>query len=222
MSFFRNFWAKDDSTTGNSYHSSSYHRFFEGWVEQKVTDPKTGKTKIVRNYAAEYVERSGTDKEWVTNKIMASLTFLISTIAFIFGCYELESVTVSKYIELVPVIVLFIYFYFLYILVKFLTAPRKMTIGDYNAYTPRFFRTARLIFRLSLLCLAVVIVNMIIMLFRTDETAFLISRTVLTVLSYLAAGVLMLLLGLNEDNTEYKYLENEDADKLPYGIQINS
>ncbi len=210
MALFHNFWAKDDSTTRSAYHSAAYHSFFEGYVERKQTDPKTGKPVIVRVYTAEYIRRSGTDRQWVCNKIMVTAVYFLILAIYLLGSMQLSLNRISKYFELLPAIGIIFYFYLFYVLIKFLIAPRKMTVGEYKAYTPGLCRAFRLIAVVSFLDVACAVMELAagLVLNGDFETGLLLS-----VLCYAVCSAGMFFLYHIEYNAVYDHLENESSDE---------
>lgn len=49
-------------------YNRAYHRYFEGYVEQEICDPATGRRKIRRVYAGPYYRHNLTDRAWVKLK----------------------------------------------------------------------------------------------------------------------------------------------------------
>ena len=68
-------------------HSKAYHRFFEGYTEKKVKDPKTGKTHIERTYTGWYYRNMLPEKEDRAHRRTNFVCFLVSVACFLIcGC----------------------------------------------------------------------------------------------------------------------------------------
>lgn len=213
MGFFKEYWKGGEGQTEAAYHSSSFHSYFEGYVEQKQTDPRTGRAKIVRVYTAPYRVRCDTEARWLAEKAIAALLYLSSVILLILSATVLELAEPAKYYQLFVAGSLLCDFILLYILLRFLSAPRKMTIGDYRAVCPKLHQTALVSAVFLLLAIPARLVNAIL----THNTFHL--KLVAGFLCLIVSCGAMVFLFLRERKAVYRFEDNEHADENGFLVQ---
>ncbi len=123
---------KQDATA-RSYHSGSYHRYFEDYSETKVTD-ENGRTRIFRNYTGDWYTRDLEGRRSVLLKIAYVVLFLIYT-AFLVNLALMARESDRMWYVAAPefgmALMIFIYGYTLF--VNYLPSPKVQTIGQYKA-----------------------------------------------------------------------------------------
>lgn len=67
-----------------TYHSRAYHRFFEGYTEEKTMD-ETGKIRITYVYTGEYYEPVRTREQYVKDKIWTTCMSVLAAALFVFA-----------------------------------------------------------------------------------------------------------------------------------------
>ena len=124
------------------FQHKAYHRHFEGYVEERVTNAK-GKTKIKRVYKGEYYRQNLSKVQYILLRAvyaagMAAGIFLFVkgaaadlTSNYSIGVFAAESVT--------GLLMLWSVVTFL----NYLMMPRAMTIGDYRYIGPSFQKALR-------------------------------------------------------------------------------
>lgn len=213
MGFFKEYWKGGEGQTEAAFHSSSFHSYFEGYIEKKQIDPATGKSKIVRIYAAPYYVRSSTNADWIKVKLRATLLFLLSASLLILSSSIFELEDPAKYYQIFVAGGLICEFFLLYVFLKFLSAPRKMTIGTYRAVCPTMYR----------LCLASAVFIFCAIPARLVNAVLLQSRVSVSLLLGFAclavSGASMLGLFFLEKKVVYTIEDNEHADENGFQIQ---
>ncbi len=115
-----------------SFHSKSYHRYFEGYAEYEMVNEK-GKKTLRRVYTGAWYRQDLKAAAYVGLRIFYVL--LAVGVLFLFGAaavYQKESGNVL-YVVLPEAATVGFLIYLLYILlVNYLFVPRKMTINDYR------------------------------------------------------------------------------------------
>lgn len=142
MSFFSEYWKGGEGQTEASFHSLSYHSFFEGYVEKKELDPRTGRVKWNRIYTAPYYVRRGTDAQWKRSKLLTAALYLLSGALLFLSSTVLELTAPAKLYQCILAIGYLCAFYTLYVVIHFLAAPRKMTIGEHRAISPKLEKSS--------------------------------------------------------------------------------
>lgn len=213
MGFFKEYWKGGEGQTEAAYHSSSFHSFFEGYVEQKQTDPKTGRTKIVRIYTAPYRVRCDTDSRWLAEKLCTLLAYLCSVTLLILAATVLELEEPAKYYQFFIAGSLICDFILLYILLRFLSAPRRMTVGDYRGICPKLYQAALVSAVLVFLAIPARLINAVLTHSRFSLTL------AAGFLCLAGSGASMLWLFLREKKAVYRIEDNEQADVNGFLVQ---
>ena len=213
MGFYKEYWKGGEGQTEGAYHSSSFHSFFEGYVEQKQTDPRTGRTKIVRIYTAPYRVRCASEKQWRITKLQTSLLYLCAVILLVLAATVFELENPAKYYQLFVAGSLVCDFFLLYILIRYVSSPRKLTVGDYRAVYPGLYRLALVCAVSTFLALPTRLVNVI----ASGQT---FSVNMLMGFSCLAgSGASLLFLFFREKNAVYNVEANEHAEENGFQVQ---
>ena len=201
MGFLKNKKEQDDKSA-SGYHSASYHAFFEGYSEERVPKSSGHGTKILRTYTGVYSEAALSKTQWVLLKVSAALFYVLSA-AFLalYSVFRISTVpVVLRATEALGFIALFVLLYFL---ILYLTAPKKMTAGDYHILAERFplpcFITG------GVIALHAVIYG--ISLFFLPSEGFL--STVGALLFALLSAVLAVLPGIRERRLVYQKTQSE-------------
>lgn len=213
MGFFKEYWKGGEGQTEAAFHSSSFHSYFEGYVEQKQTDPRTGRAKIVRIYTGPYRVRCATESRWLAEKLFTAGAYLSSVVLLILAATVLELEEPAKYYQLFIAGSLLCDFFLLYILLRFLSAPRKMTIGDYRAICPKLYQAGLVSAVFAGLAIPARLVNAILTRSRFDLTL------VGGFLCLAGSAAAMLMLFLREKKAVYEIEDNENADVNGFLVQ---
>lgn len=136
MGNFKDFWKGGERQTEAAIHSSAFHKYFEGYVEQKQIDPRTGRSKIVRIYVAPYYLLQGTDAQWKQAKVRNGALYLLFMALFLLSVTVLELENPAKYYQFFIAGSFLCAFYTTYVFLHYLSAPRKMTVGTYRSFSP--------------------------------------------------------------------------------------
>ena len=213
MGFFKEYWKGGEGQTEGAYHSSSFHSYFEGYVEQKHTDPRTGRSKIVRIYTAPYRVRCATNARWLIAKLHTTLLYLCSVILLVLAATVLELEEPAKYYQFFVAMALVCDFFLLYKLLRFLSAPRRMTIGDYRAVYPGLHRLALVSAVFAFLALPARLVNAAL---SGDPMGL---RLVAGFLCLAGSCAAMFFLFFREKNAVYNVEDNEHSEENGFQVQ---
>ncbi|MCI2049533.1 MAG: hypothetical protein LKJ76_07420 [Lachnospiraceae bacterium] len=151
-----------------SWHSSYYHRFFEGYSEVKQKDEK-GHEVILRIYTADYFQQDITDRQRMILRIQYVFACICAAACFIGGLItnvKSNTVTWIAFLGVVPVIGLIM---LAAALAEYLLAPKKMKLYTKKSSSDAM-QTALLVSMFGLLSCAVC--KMIYMLMENRNDAF--------------------------------------------------
>lgn len=213
MGYFSEFWKGGEGQTEAAFHSSAFHKFFEGYVEQKRIDPLTGRHKITRVYVAPYYVRRGSDAEWKKAKALTSLMYLLSLFLLVLSTTMLELDTPAKIYQCIVACGYVCAFYTLYVFIQYLSAPRKMTIGNYRAFYPALPKSCLVT---SIFLFAAVPARLISAILASSSVSFAL---LLGFLCHISAAASMLGIYLREHSTIYDTADNENASENGVLIQ---
>jgi len=213
MVFFKEYWKGGEGQTEGAFHSSSFHSYFEGYIEKKQVDPATGRSKIVRIYAAPYHVRSGSDSDWGKAKLRAAVMYVLSVALLILSSSVLELEMPAKYYQIFIAGGLICDFFLLYVLIKFLFAPRKMTIGTFRSFHPTICRLSIAAAVIVFCAVPARLVNMLLSRCPADLSVLM------GFLSLAGSGAAMLGLYLQERKALYDTVDNESAEEHGFQIQ---
>lgn len=111
-------------------YNRSYHRFFEGYVEKKVTDPATGKTRIERVYAGDYYRHRMDDRSL---KRLKRTYILIYVWAFVCILLQGTGKSATEWYTIVPILLGMIAMVWLgFYVCAYAASPRELTIRQYR------------------------------------------------------------------------------------------
>lgn len=206
MGYFSDFWKGGEGQTEAAFHSSAFHKFFEGYVEQKKIDPLTGRLKITRVYVAPYYVRQGSDAEWKKAKALTTLMYLLSLFLLVLSATILELDAPAKYYQCIVACSYMCAFYTLYVFIQYLSAPRKMTIGDYRRFYPALPKSCLVT---SVFIFAAVAARLISAIAASNRISW---ELLLGFICHIGAGASMLGIYLREHDTIYGIVDNENAD----------
>lgn len=165
-------------------HSRAYHRYFEGYEEIVIDDPKDGTPRIQRHYAGDYYIPKLTDGERIIRKLAYCILFLAAVLLF-FTAASREAGLNSVWYVVVPSCMSFFFFVLHMIsLVWNLMAPKRMEIRVYRDSHEKFLNTSALSALALLLTAAGSIIYVVI--------ASKISYNIHIILMQLLASALML------------------------------
>ncbi|MCC8102949.1 MAG: hypothetical protein LIP11_12075 [Clostridiales bacterium] len=114
-----------------AWHSKSYHKYFEGYAEQKKTMPN-GKQKIVRVYVGDYHSQNLTRKQGVCLRILYAAFFALSVLCFFLAAKNRTEGNFFWLSAISHAAAGGLYLWVFYGLVNYLMTGRDMTINDYR------------------------------------------------------------------------------------------
>lgn len=206
MGRFREFWTGGEGQTEAAVHSRAFHKYFEGYAERKQSDPRTGKSKIVRAYVAPYRLREGTDAQWKQAKARNGALYLLFAVLFLLSVTVLELDDPEKYYQFFIAGGFLCAFYATYVFLHYLFAPRKMTIGTYRSFHPAMEKSFLVT---ACFLLAAVPARLVCAILTASPFGL---RTVGGFICLAGAGGACLSIWLLERRSVYITEENENAD----------
>lgn len=135
-------------------HSSSYHKHFQGYAEQRIPKESGRGTRIERIYVADYYKYEETDAVWRLKKLAYIFLFAVAAAAGIaadsrpLALNSIPAVGIAQILSFIPLV------YLLYELILQISAPRQMTIGERDSTTTGF-QKASLIYGVYILTIAI-------------------------------------------------------------------
>jgi len=137
-------WKSETGEKGSSaFHSTSYHKYFDGYTEMKVLKSNGKGDKIVRVYTGPYFSQDVTDRQWKRNKLILIMVYMIVVTAFLFFAALDKANNKVWFTELPQAIVLCSFLWMLYAVFHYVAAPRKMTINQYRSSSGRLLHSGR-------------------------------------------------------------------------------
>lgn len=125
----------DNTAYGNRFRvpsSRAYHKYWQGYAERTVVQPN-GKTKIERYYAAPWKQPDLSGKAWIALKILY-FAFAAAAIAlFLLATTRDTPSNHCWYSALVGLPAGLLLFWLLAMVLNYMTAPYKMTLGEYDS-----------------------------------------------------------------------------------------
>lgn len=213
MGYFKEFWKGGEGQTEAAVHSGAFHKYFEGYVEQKQSDPRTGRSRIVRIYVAPYYLRRGTDAQWKQAKACSGALYLLSMVLFLLSVTVLELENPAKFYQFFIAGGFLCAFYTTYVFLHYLSAPRKMTIGVYRSFCPALERSCLVT---ACFLLAAVPARLLCAILAASPFTF---GTLGGFVCLAGAGGAMLGIWLLEHRSVYDMVENKNADVSGFRVQ---
>lgn len=189
----------------HGYHSRAYHRHFEGYRETEITDAK-GRTRIRRDYVGEWYSQDLSRGKRVALKFLLAGLWVLTTAVFVFTASRATYANASWYVTIGEFGSVAGFLWTVVSLVLYLTAPAKMTIGDYRSASKGVLRGSLCIAGFSLLTALLTALHAIF----GSETW---TAELLCCVGFLAAAALAVFMNRLEANVPY--LRTPGAEEPP-------
>ncbi|MDO5422877.1 MAG: hypothetical protein Q4F41_04020 [Eubacteriales bacterium] len=180
-----------------------YHKYFEGYEEEKVP-AKNGKgTRIAHTYVSYYF-RQGVN-EWV--RIALRILYLAMSLAA-FGCLLYAATSYAHcnqtpWMVVAQALTLLAFLWFAWVLAYYVCAPKEMTIYKYKSTALQMLKVCKWLTAAFLLDAAGVAADLLLFGGASEK------EELLCLGSYLLGGLLILGLGLIERALPYERLSND-------------
>ncbi|MCD8075789.1 MAG: hypothetical protein LUF27_12315 [Lachnospiraceae bacterium] len=141
----RNRKAREKEADSRSYHSLSYHRFFENYTEYCTTNER-GKKKIIRKYTGPVYVQEIPKMMRMIMKLFFLLAFvLMAWLVYHTGAIEAqETAATAWYLAIAELLTILSLTYMGYtLLTGYLFAPQRMTTGDYKSSSKALIQAAK-------------------------------------------------------------------------------
>lgn len=199
----------EKESNSDSWHSSAYHRDFDGYVEVPELNEK-GRTRIRRVYTGAYYKAALTDKAWKLRRVWYILLILASAALFGLSAVSVTAANTVRWAVLPQVIAVFCYIFLIWFWVLRLFVPRIMTKGQ-RRECARNLRLAALIESIALtLCAACPAVYAVV--FRSGASELW------TAAGFFLAAWCVFAVFWMEDHTDYDWIQNENAEADGFAI----
>ncbi len=133
------------------FHSRAYHRHFEGYTEVKRVNER-GRQVIERVYTGKYYEPKLAPFRRVTLRIFYLLFFAGGTALFLFCATRTAPCNTAPYVNLFQALAVPMLLWCAYVLVLYIPATGKLTIGEYHSQHRPLIRSSLL--AAACMCLA--------------------------------------------------------------------
>lgn len=195
----------------SSWHSSYYHRYFEGWTEIPETKPSGRGVRIRRVYTGEYYKADMSRNGRYIHNMLCTLLVTLSVMCYGRGALmELGSNSVW-YVVVPEVLALCGNIFLVLFLISKLTSPELLKIREYREGT----KNLKLAGLIQGIFLALTALNTILHFFLSGgETA-----EVLAAILFLLAGAAAFGVHFLEKNVNYIRISNENATMEGYRIE---
>lgn len=114
------------------HHSLSYHRFFQGYSENKVLTDNAVGYKIQRVYTAHYLAMTASKKKWITYKFLYAGLFLVFAAGNLLALFSKSQANAASWTSIFGVLQLLMALMLLIPLGNYVAAPMFMKLGEYN------------------------------------------------------------------------------------------
>ena len=195
-----------------SFHRQAYHRHFEGYTEVKRVDER-GRTVIERVYTGKYYEPELAPHRRLTLRMFYVIFFLGGTALFLFCATRTVPCNTAPYVNLFQALAVPMLLWCAYVLVFYLPATGKLTIGEYNSLHKPLIRASTL----TALCMWLAGAGALACFILHLETGTI--SDLLCAAGFAGGGAPMFLIGLMENHLEYAMAANE-AKPPEDGIEI--
>ncbi len=116
----------------NSYHSSSFHKYFEGYSETKVPKQNGKGYKIVRTYTGIYYQHNLNDFRWILLKISYGILFALAALLWaVSGMSRIDS-NMESYVAVMVALSAMAFLWLFYKMIFYLASKRNLTAGSYH------------------------------------------------------------------------------------------
>lgn len=193
------------------FHRQAYHRHFEGYTEVKRVDER-GRTVLERIYTGKYYEPKLALHHRLTLRMFYIIFFLGGTALFLFCATRAASCNTAPYVILFQALAVPLLLWCAYVMVFYLPATGRLTIGEYNSLHKPLIRASAL----AALCMWLAGAGALVC-FLHLETAM--STDLLCAAGFTGAGALMFLIHLLENRLEYTVIGSE-AQPPEGGVEI--
>jgi hypothetical protein len=202
----RNSLQKDEKRgKPGTWHSTAYHRFFEGYSEVAVPRINGKGTIIQRIYTGNYYRQDLTNRQRILVRILYALMFLGIVYLFVSSATLPLSSNTTWYVVISQVVSVPFLFWIFIIFLSYLPAGRDLTIDGYRssslALKKATMSAAVSLGVVSLAMLVFVILNMSNMLL--DE--------LLLIIKYLVGGLLALTMNRIECKLKYLMIPSQNS-----------
>ena len=184
-----------------SYHSRAYRKHFEGYTE--IRNPESG--KIERIYTAKYYRSALSNKGLRIRKCVYTGIFLLA--AGLWAVVSLSGLpgTMTTFVSIFTALALFPLFFAAVGLFSYCTAPRNMTISEYNGSSVRLKWAALG----AAIILAMAGIAELIFVFRNLQS--FLPGEFMGITGYLIASALLFVLFALENASKYQLIANRNS-----------
>ncbi len=188
--------------TSASFHRRAYHRNFQGYTEVKRLRPD-GRTVIERVYTGHWYEPMLSMERRVRLRILYVLLFLCGAGVFGWAATRRAVCNTVLYVGLFQALAVAMAIWCLYVLVFYIPATGKLTIGEYDTLHKPLIRSAMACAVCLWAAAAAAVVCLVL------DRAAAVGRDWLCPAGFALSGALFGLIWFLESRLEYAVLDNE-------------
>lgn len=184
-------------------HSAAYHDYFEGYAETKIPGKNGRGYRVERVYVGHYYTLPGGRRSKAMHMAIHCALFLLAAAAVIIGAAQPGGANGVWYVVIPTFGVIMSMVFLATGLASYITAPEKMTVGEYKAGATRIVRWSQI----GMVAALVAALGSLIHMFACPADAPGASAGTC---AFCAAGTLCLFaINYFERHTEYEVLENQ-------------
>lgn len=135
----------EEERRSRTHHSLSYHRYFQGYSENKVlTDSSAVGYKIQREYTAHFLALTTNKKKWIKYKLLYTVLFLAFAAFDLLALFSGSRANDAAWTSVFGVLQILMALMLLIPLGNYITAPMYMKLGEYNISARRLKNYSRI------------------------------------------------------------------------------
>lgn len=198
------YW-EEDEMKARITHSTSYHTFFQGYTERRMTDSEGRGYRIDRVYTAHYLACTDSKKSWLLTKLAYGSLYLFAGVFGTVGIVRMSGYYFSWYVVIPLVLEIFAYLLLLVPVINFLSAPMKMTLGMHKTSSAGLIKFGGIAAVMSAVTCAAMAVFFLLHVGEVDGRA--LSGMILQI----AFVSFLFVLRNTEKGKKYERIENENS-----------
>lgn len=180
-----------------------YHKYFEGYKEDRVLNRNGRGTHIEYTYASYYFRQDMKDSMRVLLRILYVVMAAGTACAFLYASSRTVHCNQVIYMALCQAVTTLALLWFFWVLIYYIFAPREMTVYKYKSTAIQILKVCKWLAAALVLDAAAVIADMLV------TGSFLQKEEMLCMASYLLAAGIAAGIGMIERSLPYERLSND-------------
>lgn len=196
-----------DTLLEHGYHSRSYHKYFESYVETVQID-SSGTKKIARMYMGDYYQRKLMKKQNLYLKVSYSVLFMIAAVFYLIVVSRPLESNLKWYVYLPEVLNLLLLLWLLKTLIYYMTGKQELTIGEYKSTSGALLQTSAV----TAVSFVLTMIGLFISLWKTGNSGSVGILIVSIVEIAVCACCMVLIFGIEK---KMEYTKHSGKTELP-------